>query len=349
MPTLNQINHQLDRLAALEPGRAPILSLYLDLRSDEHGRDRVEQFLRQELPDRIATFPAEGQERHSLQRDSTRVFDYLATQVDPAMNGLALFACDAMGVFEAIPLAAPVGDHRLVIAEQAFLYPLARTLDEYPRYLALVADTNTARIFVFALNAAERREQLESTKTRRHKMGGWSQARYQRNVDEFRQQHARDVVDMVSRIVREEQIDKVLLAGDAVIVPMLRAEMSKELLSRVQDVHAIDIKSSQREVLDATMARIQEEDARTDRERVEALIGAFRAGGLGVVGEQRTRYALELGQVHELVIRADADAQFSANDLVARARRTDAGIRFIQDTALLEAVGGVGAFLRFRV
>jgi len=32
-----------------------------------------------------------------------------------------------------------------------------------------------------------------------------------------------------------------------------------------------------------------------------------------------------------------------------RSRRTDAGIRFIEDAALLDSVGGVGAFLRFKV
>ena len=38
-----------------------------------------------------------------------------------------------------------------------------------------------------------------------------------------------------------------------------------------------------------------------------------------------------------------------ANQLVTLARQTSASVRFIEDPALLAEVGGVGAFLRFRV
>jgi peptide subunit release factor 1 (eRF1) len=250
--------------------------------------------------------------------------------------------------FEAIPLAAPVGDHHhLVIADRPDLYPLTRVLDGYPRYLAVLADTHVARIFLFALNDTEQTTQIESTKTRRHKMGGWSQARYQRHVEHFHQQHAREVVDVVARLVRNERIDRILLAGNDVIMPLLRAELPNDLAHKVIDVMSLDIRAGEREVLDATLASIHEKEAESDRERVDAMVAAFRAGGLACVGEQRTRRALERGQVHELLIAANADDQPSASDLVASARRTGARIRFIEDAALLEAVGGVGALLRF--
>ena len=37
-----------------------------------------------------------------------------------------------------------------------------------------------------------------------------------------------------------------------------------------------------------------------------------------------------------------------ADELVTRARQTSAKIRFVEDVSLLEPVGGVGAFLRFK-
>jgi peptide subunit release factor 1 (eRF1) len=39
----------------------------------------------------------------------------------------------------------------------------------------------------------------------------------------------------------------------------------------------------------------------------------------------------------------------AADDLVVKARQTGAKIRFVEDASLLEAVGGVGAFLRFKL
>jgi peptide subunit release factor 1 (eRF1) len=38
-----------------------------------------------------------------------------------------------------------------------------------------------------------------------------------------------------------------------------------------------------------------------------------------------------------------------ANELVVKARQTSAKIRFIEEAALMAAVGGVGAFLRFKL
>ena len=67
------------------------------------------------------------------------------------------------------------------------------------------------------------------------------------------------------------------------------------------------------------------------------------------MGADNVRRALELGQVDELVITAAAESTAENNELVLQARNTSAKIRFIQDASLLEPVGGVGAFLRFKV
>ena len=60
-----------------------------------------------------------------------------------------------------------------------------RLVENYPRYAAVMLDTNKARIFVFGLAAAEREEKIVGEKTRRTSKGGWSQARYQRRADNF--------------------------------------------------------------------------------------------------------------------------------------------------------------------
>src|SRR5262245_26612940 len=228
MPTIGQLNAQLDRLAAFDSGPFPVVSLYLDLRPNDRGRDNFEPFLRKELADRIQTYAARGPERESLEKDSARIASHVA-EVDRALNGLAIFACSAADLFEVVPLAAPIPGHRLHISEQPLLYPLARLLDQYPRYLALLADTNSARIFVFAVNAVERADRIESTRTRRHKMGGWAQARYQRHTDNYHLQHAKEVVDALSRIARSESIDRIIIAGDEVIVPLLRDQLPKDV------------------------------------------------------------------------------------------------------------------------
>jgi peptide chain release factor subunit 1 len=366
MPTTDSLAAQLDRVAAFDSGPFPVVSLYLNLQPDQHGRDNFEPFLRKTLAERIRTYGADGPERKSLEQDAEKIRAYVG-EIDAAVNGLALFACSEADFFEAVPVAAPIAEHRLYISEQPHLYPLARLLDDFPRYAVVLADTHLARIFVVAGNSVVATEQVEGTKTRRHKMGGWSQARYQRHIDNFREQHAKEVVDSLARIVTDEAIPSIIIAGDEVIVPLLRDNLPKELTERVVDTVKLDIRAPEQAVLETTRAMMQEKDAQTDRERADALIGAYRGNGLAVVGVEDTRAALGLGQVDELLVTGTPAAirvqkkdqstprgeptagEHAADELIASARQTAATVRIIQDASLLSGVGGVGAFLRFKL
>src|SRR5262245_22082461 len=328
MATTSPLASQLDRLASFESGSFPVLSLYLDLRPNEFGRDQFDPFLRKELPGRLKTYRASSPERKSLERDAAKIRKYVA-DLDGSINALALFASSGASLFDAIPLAAPIEGHRLYISEHPHVYPLARLLDEYPRYAALVTDTHSARIFVFAANATVKREHIESPTIKHHKQGGSAQARYQRHVENYHLQHAKEVVEALGRIVREEAIDTVLVSGEEVILPLLRDQLPKAIADRVVAGVKLDARAPDTEVLAATIAALREQDASTDRERVDQLIGAYRADGLATVGEEYVRRAFELGQVDELVISAPPDVGEKENDLIIRARNTSARIRFI--------------------
>jgi peptide subunit release factor 1 (eRF1) len=365
-PQLEQINAQLDGLAALEPTPFPIVSLYLNLQPDQHGRDRFDAFLRKELGERLRTYEANGPQRESLNEDCERIRAFVS-DVDPSANGLALFASSGVHLFEALQLAAPISEHRLYVSDQPHLYPLARIYDAYPRYAVLHADTNLSRIFVIAANTIERRQQVVGTKTRRTKMGGWSQARYQRHIDNYRLHHIKEVVDTLASVVRSDDIRSIVIAGDNVAVPLVKDQLPKELAERIVDIVKVHEHAAEREVFEATIDAMREKDRMTDRERVDALIDAYRANGLAVVGVEETRLALERGQVDELVIAATPETiatrsapahegrleptpnERVADELVARARRTSAHVRVIEDASLVAAIRGVGAHLRFKL
>jgi len=132
-------------------------------------------------------------------------------------------------------------------------------------------------------------------------------------------------------------------------VPLLREQLPKHLSDRVIDTLALGIRAPEHEVLEATLAALRQRDAETDRERVESLMDAYRANGLGTVGLENTRRAFELGQVDELLITATANPGDEQQALVRLANNTAATVRFIEDPELLESVEGVGAFLRFKL
>ena len=367
MPTTDQLSALLDRLAAFEGGPFPVVSLYLNMQPDQHGRDHVEPFLRRELSERIRTYPAGGPERESVERDAEKI-RALVAGADASLNGLAIFSSSAADFFESIPLTSPVSEHRLYISNQPHVYPLVRLADDYPRYAVLLADTHSARLFVVADNRARETSAIEGVKTRRHKMGGWSQARYQRHIDNYHVKHAKEVVEALERLVREERLQSIIVAGDEVIVPLLREQLPKAVAERVVDVVKLDVRAPEHAVLAATREVMRQQDASSDRARVDALFDAYRSSGLGVVGPTDTARALDLGQVDELLIAGSPDGidasggesrpsdaspadrspeERVADELIARARQTAARVTVVQDASLLAAVGGVGALLRF--
>ena len=346
------LSQLLDRLAAVQPTEMPFISFYVDARPDPHGRDHFESTIKKELHARAATYPPHSPERASFDRDVERIMRYLREQVQPSSHCVAIFARGGEDdVFEAVQLDKPIEGHDLHVGSRPHLYPLARLGDAYRRYAVVLADTNAARLFVFGSESGGEAERVSGTKLTRSAVGGWSQARYQRHVENFHLHHAKDVVDALDRVVRAESIERIILAGDEVIIPKLKEQLPKPLAERVVDVLRLDMIASEREVYEATLAAMREQDARDDADKVQRMLDAYRGGGLGVAGERATRTALENGQVEELLISATLDhgSATVADELVTLARQTSARITFIGDPALLADVDGVGALLRYRI
>lgn len=349
-----QLDALLDRLAAVEPTDRPCLSLYVDTRPDNTGRPHWDANVRKELGERARSFGERTEARAAYDADAERILAWLDAEPRASAHGLAVFACDSAGLFEGIELDAPV-ETELAVAPTPHLYPLARLLDQWRRYAVVVTDTNVARIYVVALGTIETRAAVESTKVSRSSAGGWSQARYQRHIEKFHRDHVKELMDTLERIVRDEGIERVLLAGVDSVIPLVREALPKTLADRVVEIDNVDVTSSEAEILRETLDVARREDARGDAERVARLLDAYRAGGLGMIGVPGVSAALDNGQVHELVLVADPtrlegdDGAAVADALVAKARQTGAHVTFVEDAALLAEAGGVGALLRFRL
>jgi peptide subunit release factor 1 (eRF1) len=293
-----------------------------------------------------------------------------------------MFACCAGELFEAMQVAGTIDRHWLHIGDQPHLFPLARLESQNPTYAAVLADTHTARILVFAAGDLVAERDVVGVKTRSTSQGGPSQARYQRHISNFHLHHVKEVIDALDRVVQAEGINQILLSGDEVIMPLLREQMPKHLAGKIVDEVRIATHAPLADILRTSLAAMQELNERTDREKVDAAVGAYRAGALGVVGAEDTLAALIAGRVDELLISASMRAMDAAavnaseglipepaiepvsageaaeaeprvvrlaNELITKAKQTGARITFVEDPALLAAYGGVAALLRFRI
>jgi hypothetical protein len=368
------IEHTLERLAAFTSATDPVVSLYLDLRPDQHGRRRHAEFFERAMADQIATFEPSSPARRRLERDTQRIDEFLQRHIETPAQMAAVFCCSGEpDLFEAIQLDAAGGGHRLYIDRHPHLFPLLRAMDAYATYAALVFDTNAARLYVFAVGALQRKLVVRNEKpSRTPGVDVFSEGEYQRNSDNLHVQHMKEVAGLVERVVRQERVQQVFVAGSSAAMPLLRRELPREVEARLTEVSRLDMKSPDADVLRATMEAFRQADARSDRDDVARVLNAFRSRGLGTIGLPRVRAALTLGQVDRVLVPATAKAPFAEamspeaaasaakvrppslsepaiEELLHMARSTDAAITFIEDAELLDAAGGVGAFLRFRL
>jgi peptide chain release factor subunit 1 len=354
-----QLDGLIDRLAAIQPSAFPVISLYLDGRPDQHGHERYGVFARKELATRARAWTERSPQRDSFHRDVERILGWLTNEARPSANGLAIFACAGEGdFFEAVQLDVPIEQDQLLVGATPRILPLVRLAAQYRRYAAVVLDSQSARIFVFGLGEVEAAEEIEGEKIRRADAGGWSQARFQRHMDNFAIQHVKEVLDALDDIVRAEGIDRIVLAGDEAVVPLVRDQLPKPLEDRLVAFIRLEMTAGDREVLEHTLAAVREADARQDTELVTRVLAAQRSGGLGAAGLEDVQAALGNGQVHELLLAADPEAIPTADGvtgpeiaeaLVYLARQTSARVIFVEDASLLEPVGGVAARLRYKI
>jgi peptide chain release factor subunit 1 len=364
----------VSRLAGFQPVNLPVISLYLNTQPNEHGQDNFHSFVRKELRARELTFEPQSAALKSYSADVQKIEKVLAEELRRSTNSFVIFACSgAGGFFETIQADVPLEKHEIYVDAQPHLYTLAKMDDQFPRYAAVLADTNSARIFVFALNSLVDEKSVQNEKTNRTRVGGWSQARYQRHVENCHLHHAKEVTEVLDRIVREEGIQHVIFAGDDVVIPLLREQLPPALAAKVVDILRLAKETPETRMLEATMESMRRYDAKSDAEIVSRLVGEYRAGGLATVGVERVLRALSNGQVDEVFLTASPEqlnasagrsrnVQPPANDngaeldqtrlageIVRNSKLTSAGVRFVEDPALLAAVGGVAARLRYRL
>ncbi len=358
--SVDAVEEVLDALAEFEGDDRPVVSIYLDLRPEQRGTYR-------------AFVESAAKEHEDLQEDFDKIREYLKNDLSDAIPAVAIFSCAAQPpLFEALQLEGAIDGHRLYIDREPHVFPLARLADQLGTYAALLLNTNSARLYVFAAGAAQRQQTVRNKKGKRVSAGGWSQARYQRRLENLHQKHIKEVSDAVEQVTKEEHVQRILVAGDDVALPLLREHLSPQTRELLIEVAGLDMNAADADVYRTTLEAFREADAETDAEWVSKVLNAYRARGLATTGEAGVKAALERGQVDRLLVPAlpkesAADQQSSGVDsagkkeergllheatveeLVTLAHRTDAHVTFIEDGRLLEPAKGVGAILRFRL
>jgi len=386
------LNKLIEKLTAFESNGFPVLSIYLNAEAGDQGRDGFQIWLENELSKRRNDFVQESPELESFEKDVERITNFIETEVEDSAQGIAIFACSGGDeFFETMQIEVPFPNNRLLIFDRPHLFPLVRAIDQNPAYVALWADTNKANIYIFGGDTIDAEaemenqvEEIQNTVTNRTEVGGWSQARYQRHVENFHLKHAKEVVDEVEVLMRKRKIEHLILCGDeTVIIPILREQLPKAVEDSVIGVLNLSQYHSMEKIHNETLELMQKFDAEKDAERIQRVFDAAKAAaGLGTIGVKDTLAALSNGQVEELILSASFDdikyrrkdveevleayapgdnksageelpevgePRQIADELIIRALNSAAKIYFIEDSEQIKQLGGAGAVLRYNI
>ncbi|HEY7094671.1 MAG TPA: host attachment protein, partial [Ktedonobacterales bacterium] len=182
-----------------------------------------------------------------------------------------------------------------------------------------------------------------------HSVNAMNQAHYQRHALAVGKAFAHEAAERIERLVEHHGAHAVVLTGETRAVARLRHELSPHVMNLlVTQPRSLEPDAPSSEIWHRVAPLIAQVKTERHQSILDQLVEGVRSTGLGVVGLEAVHRGLRLGQVDILVLMEDASLAAERQDeLIAWASKTDATIQVVEQSDLLERLGGVGALLRY--
>ena len=240
---------RLRRLAEVRPERGRVLSVFLNLD-----------------PSEFAVGPARATEIHSVLNDAARrveqveALDHDAKQAlredlervratleasdiaDGGTQGVAVYACSPAGLFEVIRLPHPI-ETRAVVEFRPVIEPLVGR-EASDRWAVLLANRQTARIFSGTAERLEETDRVTDDVHAQHDKGGWSQANYQRSVEQDMLRHLAKAADVLFEHFKREPFDHLLVGSPQELSGEIEQRLHPYVKERLAGRLSVDVENT---------------------------------------------------------------------------------------------------------
>jgi peptide chain release factor subunit 1 len=385
-PTITaDISLLIQRLGVIQPGEHRILSCYVRLEPRDRVRDNYLIAFKDAMKalhsdPRQSALPRD--ERMGVDRDLARILRYLQQPRNlPNTPGVALFACEALALFEVAPLAR-VHRTRLVLDDTPWIAQLVASQREAGPILVVVIDRRHARFFQVTPAGSTELPALVVISTRggkfhsdRGNAPGWGEHDYQQRLEQEHHRHYANVVERVEELLQDRPVRGVVLAGPADHTAACERFFPETLAGRILGTIKLNPTAiGIAELETAALACAGEHDRKALTTELTALDSAV-GEGWAVNGPRETLRALHRGQIRTLYIREDlvgggfrcsstgrlvlakGDCRGEGqpkpvcdlvDEAIEEALRQRVRVVTVPDSAAAEAVDGLAALLRFR-
>jgi peptide subunit release factor 1 (eRF1) len=374
----------LERLTRVQPGQHRVVTCYLKLEPRDRTRGKYLIKLKNRVKAAAHGLPRLGLDRTAadqVQRDLDRIQQFLRAPGNlPATQGVAIFACEDIELFETVPLPV-VYRSRLAVDATPLIRELASVEDEFGRLLTVVLDRTSARFFEVTAYQAQELPGLRANSTRGKRFHGdqdgpgWGEHTYNNRIREEKQRHYESIARELFTIDRRHPAHGIVLAGPGPEAGAVEPFLHSYLVERLIGTARLNPKDATTAAVHATTLAVREGYERASE---RALVHEMLEGvgtGWGINGLRPTLHALSRGQVRSLLVHADAsqpgfrcgDSGRLAlsekecrgegepiavldvvDDAIEEALRQGVDVNVVYEPEARDAIDGLGALLRFR-
>jgi peptide subunit release factor 1 (eRF1) len=382
---ISPIGGVLEALTQVQVGEHRVVTCYLKLEPRDRTRGKYLIKVKNRVRSALQALPRLGLDREiadEVARDLGRIQDFLRNPANlPHTQGLAVFACEGIGLFEAVPLPV-VHRSRVSVNGSPQVRELASVEEEFGRLLTVVLDRSRARFF--EVTAYESREVVglrsESTRGKRFHgdqdgPGGWGEHTYNNRIRQEKQRHYEAIARELFAMDRRHPAHGIVLAGTgaeaSAVEPFLHTYLAERLIGTVR-LNPKD--ATPASVHAATLAVREGYERASERVLVHEMLEGVGTGW-GINGLSPTLKALARGQVRSLLVNSDAvepgfrcgDSGRLAlterecrgegepipvldivDDAIEEALRQGVDVNVVYEPEARDAIESLGALLRFR-
>jgi peptide subunit release factor 1 (eRF1) len=374
----------LELLTRVQPGNHRVVTCYLKLEPRDRTRGKYLIKLKNRVKAAIQGLPRLGLERTAAdeaRRDLDRIQQFLRSQGNlPSTQGVAIFACEGIDLFETVPLPV-VHRSRLAVNGSPLVRELASVEEEFGRLLTVVLDRASARFFEVTAYQTRELSGLRANSTRGKKFhgnhdapGGWGEHTYHNRIREEKQRHYEAIARELFSIDRRHPAHGIILAGtgaEAAVEPFLHSYLIERLIGTAR----LNPKDATLGSVHATTLAVREGYERaSERALVHEMLEGIGTGW-GINGLSPTLRALSRGQVRSLLVHADAsEPGFRCgesgrlaltpkecrgegepipvldvvDDAIEEALRQGVDVNVVYEPEARDSIDSLGALLRFR-
>jgi peptide chain release factor subunit 1 len=380
-----EMRSEIRKLARLEEGPYPFLSLYLNTKwDDEQQRERIRLFTKNQLKKSYDQIKEREDWRKAFLEDQKLIERYVEGLVrrayDEEVKGLAIFSCTGAKTFLTYPSVIPF-ENAFFLSALPSLRPLVRLSSQYQSTLAVMVDTDSAKLFEVSLEGLMAESVIENYVPGRHDQGGWAQMRYQRHIKDHMDKHHKEVAEHLTELFNSGKWKRVVLIGQERIVANFKAFLPERVKQQMMDTFSMDFSEERSKVLEKLFERLLQKEKEEVSLRIQELKERTPQGGLATFGLNGTLEALNAGQVHTLylltsfshsggkcgrcgslvlvhpagirpapcpICKGDTEIVDLSEEMMRSALRQDGEVKWVEENSILKENDGVGASLRFR-